>query len=112
MKLPQVPAISLRVIEIGAVAAAYYATARLGQLVAIPPGNITAVWLPSGIMLAAVLIRGYHVWPGIWLGAFIGNVWSYFDPTSVASVAACLFSGAANGTGDSLCSVGGAYLIR
>ncbi|MEI6783195.1 MAG: hypothetical protein WCQ21_20010, partial [Verrucomicrobiota bacterium] len=34
--------------EIGLLALLYFGTARLGQLLAIPPGNITPVWIPSG----------------------------------------------------------------
>jgi len=79
--------------------------------VSIPPGNITPVWIPSGIILAAVLIRGYRVWPGIFLGAFAGNVWAYFSSESLGAVLRCLLAGTANGIGDTLCAVGGAYLI-
>jgi PAS domain S-box-containing protein len=98
-------------VEIGVVALLYVATARLGQLLAIPPGNITPVWIPSGIILAAVLIRGYRVWPGIFLGAFAGNVWAYFSAVSVGTVSRSLFAGTANGLGDTLGAVVGAYLI-
>src|SRR5205814_1657288 len=48
------------------VAAAYVATGRMGQILAIPPGHVTAVWPPSGIALAAVLLAGG---PGIAGGA-------------------------------------------
>ena len=41
-------------LEIGVLALLYVITARLGQLLAIPPGNITPPWIPSGIILAAV----------------------------------------------------------
>jgi integral membrane sensor domain MASE1 len=34
-----------------AIAAVYYITARLGQLLAIPPGFVTPVYPPSGIAL-------------------------------------------------------------
>ena len=98
-------------LEIGLLALLYFVTARLGQLLAIPPGNITPVWIPSGIILAAVLIRGYRVWPGIFLGAFAGNVWAYFSTESLGAMLRCLLAGTANGIGDTLCAVGGAYLI-
>jgi integral membrane sensor domain MASE1 len=44
--------------EIGVLALLYVVTARLGPLLAIPPGNITPAWIPSGIILGAVLWRG------------------------------------------------------
>jgi integral membrane sensor domain MASE1 len=33
--------------------------------------NITAIWLPSGIGLAAILLYGYRVWPAIWCAVFL-----------------------------------------
>lgn len=41
-------------------AAAYWISGRLGLLLAIPPGYATAVWPPSGIALACLLIFGYR----------------------------------------------------
>ena len=35
--------------------------------------SATAVWPPTGIALAAFLLLGYRVWPGIALGAFLVN---------------------------------------
>jgi integral membrane sensor domain MASE1 len=57
-----------RLVELIAIAAAYYALGRLSLLLAIPPGYATAVWPASGIALAATLLRSYRVWPGIFLG--------------------------------------------
>ena len=37
-----------------ALAAAYFVSARLGLLLAIPGGHVTPVWPPSGIALAAL----------------------------------------------------------
>lgn len=99
------------IVEIAAVALLYFATARLGQLLAIPPGNITPVWIPSGIILGAVLLFGNRVWPGIFLGAFAGNLWAYFSADSLDSVLGCLLAGTANATGDTLCALVGAHLI-
>ena len=98
-----------RVFENILIALLYFLTARLGQMLAIPPGNVTPVWIPSGIILAAVLIRGKYIWPGIFLGAFMGNAWAYMKPETVG---AAIFSGSMNGIGDSLCAIIGAYLIK
>ncbi len=46
----------------------------LGRLAAIPPGHVTAWQLAAGVALAAVLLLGYRVLPGIWLGAFAGSL--------------------------------------
>lgn len=65
--------------EMLAIALAYWALARLGQFVAIEPGNVTPVWPPSGLALAIVLRRGYRVWPALWLGNFLGNTHAFVD---------------------------------
>ncbi|HEX8013106.1 MAG TPA: MASE1 domain-containing protein [Casimicrobiaceae bacterium] len=52
----------------------YFLAAKLSLLLAIPPGYATAVWPPSGIALAAALIFGVRIWPGIWLGAALTNL--------------------------------------
>ena len=60
--------------QIALVAAAYFVAARLSLPLAIPPGYATAVWPPSGIALAAVLLLGARAWPGVWLGAALANL--------------------------------------
>jgi diguanylate cyclase (GGDEF)-like protein len=40
----------------------------------VPPGYATAVWPPSGIALAAVLLWGPRVWPGIVAGSVLVNL--------------------------------------
>ncbi|MCP4131334.1 MAG: PAS domain-containing protein [bacterium] len=99
-------------IEIIILAVLYAGSARVCQFLAIPPGNITPVWLPSGIILSAVLLRGYRLWPGIWLGAFAGNVWAYLDFETFSNLGAALFSGTANGFGDTICALSAAFLIK
>jgi len=101
-----------RILEMLGLAIVYVLTARLGQTFAIPPGNVTPIWIPSGIILAAVLLRGYSIWPGIFIGAFVGNVWAYLDFDTWNNIGASVFSGFSNGIGDSLCALLGAYLIK
>lgn len=54
-------------------ALAYFAAAKASLAFAIPPGYATAVWLPSGIAVAAVILWGARCWPGLWLGAALAN---------------------------------------
>lgn len=65
-----------------AVAAAYYGTGRIGLLMAGPPGIATAVWPPSGIALAALLIWGRRVWPGILAASVLLNLNVLVGPAS------------------------------
>lgn len=100
-----------RIAEVLIIAVVYFLLARCGQVLAIPPGNVTPIWLPSGFILAAVLLRGYGVWPGVFLGAFAGNVWAYFEPGSFQTMVPAIMAGIANGLGDSLCATVGAWLV-
>lgn len=62
--------------ELLAVFVAYMLTARLGLMVAPVSGFATLVWPPTGIALAALLLRGVRLWPAVLLGALVANVWS------------------------------------
>ena len=106
------PTLWFRSSEIVLVAGLYVLTARLGQTLAIPPGNVTPVWMPSGLMLTWALLRGPHIWPGVLLGAFLGNVWAYADFSSLGSAGQVLLAGISNGLGDVLASVGCSILLH
>jgi len=73
-------------------AVVYFAAAKLALATAIPPGYATAIWPPSGIALAALLLWGRRLWPGIWLGSFAAN----------ASVEGALVASAIIATGSSV----------
>lgn len=60
-------------VRLGAAAFCYFAAAKASLIFAIPPGYATAVWPPSGIALAALLLWGVRAWPGVWLGAALTN---------------------------------------
>ena len=59
--------------KIAAVAILYFAAARLGLSLAIIHTNVSPVWPPTGIAIAAVIILSHRVWPGILIGAFAAN---------------------------------------
>jgi PAS domain S-box-containing protein len=83
-------------------AAVYFVVAKLSLLLAIPPGYATAVWPPSGIALAAMLLWGTRLWAGIWLGAALINFTIEGSPLLAVLIA----------TGNTLEAVVGAALIR
>ncbi|MEU3528185.1 MASE1 domain-containing protein [Streptomyces sp. NPDC038707] len=59
-------------VQVAAVAACYYAAARLGLLreLTVEGAVVTPIWPPTGVAVAALLIFGLRCWPGITLGAF------------------------------------------
>ncbi len=59
--------------ETAVIAVLYIGTAWLGFTLAIAPGNVTPVWLPSGIALCAVICLGYRAGVGIWIGSYVVN---------------------------------------
>lgn len=97
--------------DVVGIAALYVATGKLGFLLAIPPGNVTILWPPSGLALAAVLLLGNRAWPGIWLGSFLVNAWFFSGITHPLSVTALAIS-TSIGMGSTLQALLGAGLIR
>jgi PAS domain S-box-containing protein len=55
------------------VAAVYLIVGKLGLRLASIHPSVTAVWPPTGLALAAGLVPGYRIWPGVLLGAFLVN---------------------------------------
>ncbi|AKF09926.1 MASE1 domain-containing protein [Sandaracinus amylolyticus] len=64
-------------IALSGLAAIYIATGWVGMALASTPGNVSAVWLPSGIALAAVLVLGARVAPAIFAGGALLNALFY-----------------------------------
>ena len=62
------------VAELVALALLYVLAARAGLRLDAVAGFATLVWAPSGIALAALIIRGNRLWPGIMLGALVANI--------------------------------------
>ncbi|MFD3517641.1 MASE1 domain-containing protein [Streptomyces sp. NPDC058657] len=56
-----------------AVALLYYAAGRLGLLggLTVESATVTPIWPPTGVAVAALLVYGMSVWPGIALGSFL-----------------------------------------
>ena len=97
-----VPARLAGVARVALLAALYFVVAKVSLLAAIPPGYATSVWPPSGIALAATLLYGRRIWPGIWLGAALVNL----------TVQSSLIAAVAIGSGNVLEALAGASLIR
>ena len=59
-----------------ALAAVYVFAAKLGLLMDAVGGFATLIWPPTGIALVALLLWGPSLWPGVFVGALITNVWT------------------------------------
>jgi signal transduction histidine kinase len=91
-----------RALTLASIAIAYFVAGKLGLKLAFIHPSATAVWPPTGIALAAMLIFGRRVWPSILLAAFFVNI------TTFGSIAAS--TGIA--IGNTLEAIVGAYLVR
>lgn len=74
------------------VALVYYLSARTGLLLAYKNTNATPIWPPSGIALAAFLLFGYRVWPGILISAFTVNLIVFLTNNATDTPTAILVS--------------------
>jgi diguanylate cyclase (GGDEF)-like protein/PAS domain S-box-containing protein len=97
---------------IALVTAAYFISGRLGLLLAIPPGYATAVWPASGIALACVLVAGSRVWPGIWLGSFLINIWTALDRSAPSALLHSILLPGVIACGGVVQALAGGALIR
>jgi signal transduction histidine kinase len=92
----------LRFATLLGLAATYFVAGKLGLRRAFVHRSATAVWMPSGISLAALILFGYRSWPAIFAGAFLVNF------TTEGSIATCL--GIASG--NTLEALAGAWLVK
>ena len=51
------------VLEVVTLAAIFFASAKLGLLVAVGSEHVTLVWPPSGVAVAALYLYGMRLWP-------------------------------------------------
>ena len=82
-------------------AAAYVVTVKLGLAIAFDNPSATAIWPPTGIALAAALLWGYRIWPGVFLGTFLANITTAGTTLTSLGIA----------TGNTLEAMVGCYLV-
>jgi signal transduction histidine kinase/ActR/RegA family two-component response regulator len=80
----------------------YLASAKLGLSLATSAEQVSAVWPPTGIALAALVLLGYRAWPAIMLGAFLANFTTHESFATALGIAA----------GNTLEAVAGAWLLQ
>jgi len=89
-------------LELAAIGAIYFVFAKIGLILASIHASATPIWPPTGLALAAVLLRGYRVAPAILLGAFAAN----------ATTAGTITTSVAIGIGNMLEALAGAWLVN
>ncbi|MGQ9541321.1 MAG: MASE1 domain-containing protein [Armatimonadota bacterium] len=82
-------------------AGVYLATAKLGLQFAYAHEMATLIWMPTGISLAAVLLGGYGLLPGVALGTFL----------SVATADVPLWVAGTTAVGNTLEAFAGAFFL-
>jgi PAS domain S-box-containing protein len=80
----------------------YFLAGKLGLKLAFLNASATAVWPPTGIAFAVLLLFGYRLWPGIFLGAFLVNVTTAGSALTTLGIA----------TGNTLEGLAGAWLVN
>src|SRR5262245_60504325 len=85
-----------------ALATVYVALGKLGLMLTAVGGFATLVWAPTGISLAALVMGGYRLWPGVAIGAFATNLSIGGPPLVVFGIAA----------GNTLEAIVGAFALR
>ncbi len=89
------------ILHLVGLAAGYVMLAHISLTYLSPNGVVSIIWPPSGLGLAAMLMRGRKLWPGVFIGACVANA---LAGSSVA-VSACI------GVGNTLEAVFGYGLL-
>jgi signal transduction histidine kinase len=87
MALPRASGYKDYVLQLLWVFLAYFLAGRLGLAAPFTSGNVSPVWLPSGIALATVLSWGFSMWPAIIAGAFLVNFSTGIPPIAALGIA-------------------------
>ena len=88
----------------------YVLTGYLGFFFALNPGNVTVFWPPSGIALAALLLLGPRLLPGVWCGSFWVNLVFFYAHGPLQPMHFFVVAGIA--TASSLQALAGYHLLR
>jgi signal transduction histidine kinase len=64
----------------------YHMAVRVGLSLAFVQANTSPVWPPTGIAIAALLIFGLDLWPGVALGVFAGSLLTGAPPALAAGM--------------------------
>lgn len=99
-------------LQIGLLAAAYYAAAYLGMFLEGGQRGAMPIPLPAGVALAALLLFGMRLWPGILVGLFLFSAIEEGIAFSTFSVGIPLPLVILEALGAIIQAVSGAYLLQ
>src|SRR5262245_59534613 len=88
--------------RLSALAMVYVALGKVGLMMAPVSGFATLVWAPTGVALAALVLGGYRLWPGVAVGALVTNLWAGAPPLVACGMA----------VGNTLEAVVGAFALK
>lgn len=88
----------------------YVATAWLGLSLAPLHRSVSPIWPPTGIAMAALLLFGYRLWPGIFAGALVINL--FVPAITPGALMAAVAKAGGIGLGNTLEAVAGAWLAN
>ena len=89
-------------LELVFVLVAYFLGGTVGLAIPFTSGNVSPIWPPSGIALAAMLVFGYRIWPAVAIGAFLVNFFTPIPPVAALGIS----------VGNTLGPLAGAWLLR
>ena len=94
-----------RLVHVGRVlllAVVYVLLSRIGPALMPIHGFASLIWPDSGVSLAALLLGGYRLWPGVAIGALVTELWLGAPPLVALAIAA----------GNTLEAVAGTFALR
>jgi PAS domain S-box-containing protein len=89
----------------------YMLLGRVALSLAVPPGYAMAIYPPAGVALAALLVGGCRLAPGVGLGSLLLNLWIGAQTGHGLTASACLLA-VLIALGASMQAVCGSFLIR
>jgi PAS domain S-box-containing protein len=93
--------IATYVLELIAIAAGYFGLGVSGLVLPWINPTGTPLWPPTGLALALILLRGYRIWPAIFVGTFFSN----------AVVTGSIFEAGLVAVGTVLAALAGTWLV-
>jgi signal transduction histidine kinase len=99
---PKARSLAIYLLKIILLALIYHLAVRLGLQMAYVQFNTSPVWPPTGIALAALLLFGLELWPGVSLGVLLGSLFTGADLSVALGIT----------LGNTLEALAGVYLLK